>query len=831
MSFKACLTKLLREGKINAERARAAQETYDQIYDDLARTMDPVQAELAASERALKSLQAETLEKRRQTLLQARVQARVLKDIQGFGDGSAKAMADGARKLMDRTSVIRLKPRGEAKYSDLEARQGAIVRLAHSKMVEVLATFRRDLLGRVREPAKLDNLVRELKGEVSGDASAKELAHAFSATAEWLRTRYNAAGGRLAKLKNWGLPHNHDTLAVRKAGFEVWRAEILPRLDVASMIDETTGAPFSPQSLELALRAVYETIVTDGFVKLRPGQAGGRKLANRRLDHRFLIFKSADDWLAYHNEFGAGTPFDVMMGHIHGMARDIAALEILGPNPTATLRWLNDTVARQAALEDAAGGVTSAMDEARKSARAVNNMWAVYSGSATVPVDARLARAGAATRAFLVADQLGSAALSAISDLGFQAVTAKFNGLPVAKTLGGYLKLFRPWVTADQKLAVRAGAGAEVWAKVGGAQQRFVGEVNVPEIAARLSDGVLRASGLSLLTETGRQNFALELSGHLGDMAGKKFAELPPPTQRMLARYRLDGDVWDIIRSTPLHDPDGVAILQAADIAARGDLPGGLAEELATRMLEMVHTETKFTVPSTTLAARTALGGALPRGTFWGEVAQSVAMYKSFGLTLMYTHVARALEQKTMAGKASYAANLMIATTVMGAVAMQLKQIAAGKDPRPMDSDEFWAAAMLQGGGIGIFGDFLFSDVNRFGGSLAQTLAGPVVALGDDIRKLMLGNVMQLPGDDPTNFGRELANFLRRYTPGSSIWYARLAFNRILFDQLQQEIDPGHRDAFRRMEQRARREFEQDYWWRPGEIAPDRAPDLGNAVE
>jgi hypothetical protein len=138
---------------------------------------------------------------------------------------------------------------------------------------------------------------------------------------------------------------------------------------------------------------------------------------------------------------------------------------------------------------------------------------------------------------------------------------------------------------------------------------------------------------------------------------------------------------------------------------------------------------------------------------------------------------------------------------------------------------------MLQGGGFGIFGDILFYDVNRFGGSAAVTLMGPVVQLGDDVRKLTVGNIMQLPGDDPTNAGREATNFVRRYLPGGSIWYARLALNRIVFDELQKELDPNYAASFRRMEARARNEFDQDFWWRPGETSPDRAPDFENALE
>ena len=42
-----------------------------------------------------------------------------------------------------------------------------------------------------------------------------------------------------------------------------------------------------------------------------------------------------------------------------------------------------------------------------------------------------------------------------------------------------------------------------------------------------------------------------------------------------------------------------------------------------------------------------------------------------------------------------------------------------------MTSPEFWGAALLQGGGLGIFGDFMVSSVSRGGRGIEETVAGP----------------------------------------------------------------------------------------------------------
>src|SRR5690606_16301968 len=105
-----------------------------------------------------------------------------------------------------------------------------------------------------------------------------------------------------------------------------------------------------------------------------------------------------------------------------------------------------------------------------------------------------------------------------------------------------------------------------------------------------------------------------------------------------------------------------------------------------------------------------------------------------------------------------------------------------GRDPRkmnPLDEQgrDFWGAAMLQGGGLGIYGDFLFSDVNRFGGGLARTVAGPIWDTADQLRRITIGNVFEFAqGKEKTNAGRELVGLLRSHTPGGTTWWMQLAY-------------------------------------------------------
>lgn len=172
------------------------------------------------------------------------------------------------------------------------------------------------------------------------------MAEAWSIVAENLRKRANAAGMRIPKRADWGMPQTHDMLKVRQVSEQEWKDFIRNKLDTDKMIDEVTGYPISQERLELALSASYKNI-TDTGVTIKTPQfgGGGKSLANRRLDSRWLVFKDPDAWLEYQAKFGEPDPFATMIKHVESMSRDIALLEVLGPNPTAMMSALKTKVA------------------------------------------------------------------------------------------------------------------------------------------------------------------------------------------------------------------------------------------------------------------------------------------------------------------------------------------------------------------------------------------------------------------------------------------------------------------------------------------------------
>ena len=278
-----------------------------------------------------------------------------------------------------------------------------------------------------------------------------------------------------------------------------------------------------------------------------------------------------------------------------------------------------------------------------------------------------------------------------------------------------------------------------------------------------------------------------------------------------------------------MYEPQqGAQFLRPNEIRAAGN------RELAERYIAMILRETRYAVPEGTVRSQSLVMTTRP-GTNAGELTRSFAQFKSFGIAVAVLHMGR-IAREVGAGRgaqgAAYAGALLLTGTLLGAVAMAMKDIAAGRDPRKWTKEEtyldpnMWGAALLQAGGLGIYGDFLFSQVNRFGGGLTGTVAGPVWQRADDLRNLTVGNIVEMAQGKKTNFGREAVKFVKDNTPGGSLWYLRLAYERVLMDQVQTLVDADAQIAFRRQMQTRRREYGNEYWWEPGATAPRRAPNL-----
>jgi hypothetical protein len=131
-----------------------------------------------------------------------------------------------------------------------------------------------------------------------------------------------------------------------------------------------------------------------------------------------------------------------------------------------------------------------------------------------------------------------------------------------------------------------------------------------------------------------------------------------------------------------------------------------------------------------------------------------------------------------------------------------------GRAPRDPTDPKTWAKAMQQGGGAGIYGDFLFGEFNRFGQSPTETLAGPAIGTAADAARLWAKGVR-----GEADFGDAL-RLVQNNTPFLNLFYTRIALDYLILHDVQEYISPG---TLARMERRAQREQGQTMLYRPSQ--------------
>lgn len=676
----------------------------------------------------------------------------------------------------------------------------------------------------------VQDIVREAHGQRTGNADAARVAQAFRDIAEQNRQRFNSAGGNIGHLEDWGVPHSHSQHKIATAGISAWVNFVRPLLD-RNKYTNPDGTRMSDAQFTDFLESTWATLATNGVNKLEPGKSGGTGArANRGSEHRQIHFRNGDAWIRYQQQFGERDLIGTMLGHIDGMSKDIALVENLGPNPTNTLKLFLDR-------EQKAATVANPVDEQsiQKERTKIEGLYAEVAGVRPPPVSRRLADNFAAYRSLNVAARLGSAAITSITDQGSMATVAGMNRLPVAKIFSNEIKFLNPANPEHRVLARRAGLGVE---QMLGSLSRWGadGLGDVAEVSSRLAkysnkmaEKVMQLSGMNALMEGAQRAFGSVMLDTLGTLTrnAQTLADLSPEDARLLRGAGITDLDWSVWRLAQPEDFRGAGdtVLTAESIyrisdadldalaRANGTAPQRLRDQAATKLMGHVLSETSVAIIEPGAREKAFMFGDGAKGTLGSEIRRSFWQFKSFSVAMAMRHWRRGLAQPG-AGKVKYIGMLMLSTTVLGSMAMQLNSIASGRDPEDIDSADFWKRAFLKGGGLGIYGDFILADQTQYGSSFAGILGGPMLG---DIESLysIYGNVKHKGGEDAAAMG---FRFAKSHIPFANLWYTKAITDHMFFNQVQEELSPGY---LSRMKSNARKNYGQEYWWQPDDVLPE----------
>ncbi|RVR06637.1 hypothetical protein [Klebsiella pneumoniae] len=729
---------------------------------------------------------------------------------------------DGKLEALNRT--IAFHADGKSNFLSVESRGKATRDYALSQIQEAFEAVDPRFFHLFEDEASVRDLVYEMRGQDTGNVRAKKGAKAWAGVTELLRQRFNDAGGDIGYLENWGIPQHHSMEKVGRVSQDKWISDVIGKLDRKYYIKDD-GQLMSDAELKTFLGEAYNTIATGGLNKLSDtGMRISGARSNRGNASRQIHFKDADSYLEYQREYGDRSLWEVMVGHLEGISKDIALVETYGPNPDHVFRSILDEVtAEQATANPERTG------RIKRLANSTENLYNFIAGKTQPIANPHIARWSDNIRNWMVASRLGSALLASFSDLGTMYMSAKVANIPMNRLFMNQLEAMNPANRTELARARRAGLAME---SLLGSVNRWAMDNMGPSVSRWAATAVMRASGLTAWTDAHKRAYGVTMMGSLGEVVSRApdLRSLDDSDFRILKSKGIteqNFSVWKLAQqedwgngNTTMLTPESIMRIPDAAVMHLGP-PERVRFEAMRRLLAAVSEEVDMAVITPGAREQLFTGGGLQRGTWKGELTRSVFLFKSFPISVVLRHWTRAMGMPSAGGRAAYIAAFLASTTMLGALSQQLNDMASGRNPREMagkDAGKFWLGALLKGGGLGLYGDFLLSDHTRYGGGALASMLGPVAGLVDDVVKLAQGIPLNAVEGKPEQTGGDLVKLGKGLIPGANLWYAKAALDHMIFNQLQEYFSPGY---LRKVEQRSKKQFNQTYWWRPQDVTPE----------
>lgn len=627
---------------------------------------------------------------------------------------------------------------------------------------------------------------------------AQSLADAIHKWQEVARLDANKAGAWIKKMPGYIVRQSHDINKIRRAGYEAWRDYIKPRLDPKTFDDV--------KDVDKFLAKVYDGLASGVHMKTSSAPSGFKGVANigRKMSHeRTLHFKGADEWSDYNAQFGSGSLREALLSGLERSAASTGLMRTLGPNAEANLKQMMENISRS--LE----GQPDKLKSFRDDENWLQNRFGELDGSTRIPANSMAAQVGAITRAIQSMAKLGGAVISAFSDIPIYGSEMRYQGRTILSGMGEAIEGLTRGRGSREQREILGMLGVYFDSMRGQITSRFSGHDDMPGRMSRLMQSFFKWNGLTWWTDTMRASAALGMSHRLALHKSKAWDGLDDDLQRTLSLYGIDAGKWEKIRTSVTKEADGRQYIVPENVGDR---------EIEAQLRSYFVDRAEYAVITPDQRTHAIMRRGTRPGSVEGETLRFIGQFKSFPIAVIQKAIGReiygrgsdTLRQalKNGHGEMLGLAQLMLWTTLFGYGAMTTKDLLKGKTPRDPLSPTTWGAAFTQGGGAGIYGDFLLGESSRFGGGLLQTLAGPTLGTVDDFYDIYtrLRN-----GDDAA---AQSFRFLVSNTPFANLFYTRTAMDYLFLYSIQESLNPGY---LKRLEKRVEKENKQTFLLRPTE--------------
>jgi len=789
--------KRAKQGKLDGEDMATAQDAA-QIAADL---------ELAAA-----------IERRNAKLNQV-VYKQLHDDIAKFGDDAQgiEAVLAGSNKRVEgaRFSIDALRRSYEAKY---------LGGLIHDLRKQGLLPYIQARFLGIGKGVLDDKIAIELwelrENGTPGSTGSKEaqgIAKIIHKYQELSRQDQNAHGAFIRKMDGYIVAQSHDMFRIARAGKDQWKADIRP------LLDDRTFEGVAESRIDGFLDKVYEELSTGNFMKADTeapliGFKGPGNLGKKVSQSRVLHFKSAQDWIKYNDSYGTSSLMEAVASGLRHAANTTALMERLGPNPKAMFeRVLSDLRERS---RNAPERVRN-----RLSGSVAQRLMSVADGSIDIPSSLNGAQIASGVRAWQTMASLGGAVLASLPDIATAASELQYQGKNFLGALGEQLTgTIAQIADGGQRREAAELVGVGIDSILRDVASRMTSADSTGQTLSKANTAFFKLNLLSQWTAAGERAVSEIMSATLGRSKGKTFDALPDRLRGVLERYGIDATDWDLIRAHAVERINGTDYISPELLRDATD--ARTARKIEAKVRAYFADRSAVAVLQGGIREKLYVTGGTQAGTGWGEAVRFVMQFKQYGLSFVQKVIGRYTEEdrfwsipgslfKMPASEAAQFAQLIVTLTGLGYLSMAAKDIAKGREPRDPLRPDTMVAAMAQGGGFGIYSDFLFAKVNRFGGGPLETAAGPTAGDIGDIIDIYQKSRDYATGTSPNAPDVEAWNFVKGNTPFLNLFYTRAAMDYLILYHIQEAMTPG---SLRRMERNLKKDQGQEFILPPADV-------------
>lgn len=663
-----------------------------------------------------------------------------------------------------------------------------------------------------------DLSLKQPTGKATRNRAAKEIAGIVHKYRQLAIQRENRAGAFIRLRQGYVTRQSHNPARMVRAGKDAWAAAVADRLDWEAM-------GIAPQDRAGFLESAYETLTTgvrkefDATDGLKLAFKGPGNLAKKQSAHRTLLFKSADDWYDYDQQFGMSGLNEAIASDFRRAAMSTALMEKFGPNPRALFDRVRTKLAQEHRGD--AGKVR------RLQRRNLDHFMDEIDGTSRLSANYTVSSISAGVRAIQSMAKLGGAFLSSIADVAAAAAARRAGGRSIAESwMDGFSGIYEGLSTTGEKRRFAELIGVGIDGAVGDFVSRFSAQDDVPGGIAKAQAMFFKFNLLGPWTDGVKRGIGMMTARDLALDAKMPWNRLSAARRTELGRYGLDAKTWEIAKKAVVKGPDG------KDYLLPGELREAVIEGVSAPEAARLKDQVQFSLmgmyadiadaasPTPGAREQALLRQGLQPGTAAGEAIRFIAQFKAFPVTVtskvlgraLYGRGAKSLRDALVRGEGDILGlvSFMAGGTALGYIALQAKELAKGRSPRE-DTYGTVIAAMLQGGGLGIYGDFLLGETNRFGRSLLDTLAGPTLGTIADLDQL---RAKAMAGEDVYS---PIIRIAQSNMPGVNLFYTKAAIDYLFLYQLQEMASPGY---LRRTERRIEREQGQEFLIPPSRTIP-----------